>query len=114
LSSKVDFATRLGAFDLEVRSEQDGGALVLTPREGRAFVISVQGDTLSLRFMGPELRLEAPDARLVLAAREVELQAEERLALHAGQEVDVHSGVDVELRADRQVNLWGRTVRAGD
>jgi hypothetical protein len=104
----------LGAFHVDVRREDAGGALTLRPAGGEALVLSVRGDTLSIRWEGRALEIAAPGADLALRAKNVTIEAQETLALHGAGEVDVHSRQDVEIRADHHVNLWGHGVLVGD
>lgn len=104
----------IGDFQIEMRREQRGGTLVLTPPSGQALQISIDGDHLSLQYSGPRIEISAPDAAIEFAARSIALQAEDCVTVHGGKEVDIHSGVDVEVRADHHVNLWGHNVLVGD
>jgi hypothetical protein len=104
----------VGDFQIEMRREQRGGTLVLTPPSGQALQINIDGDRLSLRYSGPRIEISAPDAAIEFAARSIDLRAEDCVTVHGGKEVDIHSGVDVEVRADHHVNLWGHNVLIGD
>jgi len=107
------FEGDVGAVRVEVHPGPEG-AVVLRPPNGHELRIEIRGDAMSLRWAGPELRVEAPDGQVTLAGRNVAIEAEQTLSLRAGEEVDVHSRVDVDIRADHHVNLWGQGVLAGD
>lgn len=109
-----DWEGRIGHFQVEVRKGDEHGTLVLTPPQGQALEIRLEGGRMTLRYEGPSVQLSAPDAHLELAARSIALSAEETVEVHGGKEVDIHSGVDVEVRADHHVNLWGHGVNVGD
>lgn len=106
--------TEVGDFRIEVHGDKQGGTLSLTPTEGQALEITIEGGTLKLKYEGPRLQVSAPTATIEFAARSIDLRAEETVSVHAGREVDIHSGVDVEVRADHHVNLWGHDVLVGD
>ncbi len=99
---------------MEVLRSDHGGELHLQPADGAALRIELHGDALTLHYAGPEVRLQAPDAKLELRARDIHLQAEQTLSLEGREEVDIHSRADVEIRADHHVNLWGHGVQVGD
>ena len=124
-----DFGGDLGDFRVEVRGNAAGGAISLRPSSGADVRIVIQGDTLTMHWDGPQVRLEAPAAEhlihqgittiivgpdMTLAARNLHLRAEETFTVEARREVDIHSGTDVEVRADHHVNLWGHGVLVGD
>ena len=104
----------VGDFRIEVHGDKQGGTLSLTPTDGQALQITIEGGTLKLQYEGPRLQVSAPTATIEFAARSIELRAEETVSVHGGREVDIHSGVDVEVRADHHVNLWGHDVLIGD
>ena len=108
------FEGHVGSFRVEVHADAEGGSVVLCPSEGEALRITIQGDTLSLHFAGPRVRLEAPAADMTLAARNVHIRADESFTVEAHREVDIHSRADIEVRADHHVNLWGHGVLVGD
>ncbi len=110
----AEWAGDLGRFTVEVHRSAQGGELRLQPPEGAALRIELRGDTLTLHYEGPEARLQAPDAKLELSARDIRLEAEQTLSLEGREEVDIHSRADVEIRADHHVNLWGHGVQVGD
>jgi hypothetical protein len=97
----------------EVRVEVRQDAVVLRPPAGRELRIEIRGDAMTLVW-GGDVAVQAPDGELRLQGRDVVVQADKTLSLHAGEEVDVHSRVGVEIRADHHVNLWGHGVHAGD
>ncbi|MBJ93269.1 MAG: hypothetical protein CMP23_02205 [Rickettsiales bacterium] len=104
----------LGAFQISMEGDANGGTLSLTPPTGEALHLIIQGDCLKLDFRGPRLEVAAPDAAIAFRGRSIELQGSERIRLESDREVDIHSGVDVEVRADHHVNLWGHGVLVGD
>ncbi|GEM_PF-1994401 len=108
------FSGQVGAFRVDVLASEDGGTVSLVPRAGAAVELVIRGDALTMRWAGPEVRLEAPAADLTLAAKNVHLRAEDSITVEAHREVDIHSGRDVEVRADHHVNLWGHGVLVGD
>jgi len=108
------FEGRVGEFLVEVRNDGDGGSLVLTPAAGAPLVLTIKGDTLEMRYAGPEVRFVAPDASMRFEAKNVAITAQDTVAIHAGREIDLHSAEDVEVRADHQVNLWAHGVIVGD
>ena len=112
--SEVDYASNVGEFRVEVRKDEGGGSLVLSPSEGASLVLRIQGDSLELAWTGPKVTLSAPDADMELAAKNVTIRAEDTVAIHGRREVDVHSSEDVEIRADHQVNLWAHGILVGD
>ena len=111
---EADYVDDFGTVRVEVRRDRDGGVVQFVPQGGEAVELVVRGDTITMRWGGPNVRLEAPDADLTLAARNVRLQAEDSVTVDARREVDIHSGTDVEVRADHHVNLWGHGVLVGD
>jgi hypothetical protein len=108
------FAGEVGAFRVEVHGDARKGTITLSPESGAGVRIIIQGDTLTMQWDGPKVRLEAPAADMTLAARNLHLQIEESFTVEARREVDIHAGVDVEIRADHHVNLWGHGVLVGD
>ncbi len=108
------FEGEVGAFRVEVHGNGEGGTVTLVPQEGAAVRLAIQGDTLTMSWDGPRVRIEAPAADMTLAAKNLHLQAEESFTVEARREVDIHSGSDVEVRADHHVNLWGHGVLVGD
>jgi hypothetical protein len=113
-SSNPALETEIGDFQVELSGDERGGTLTLTPPEGDALQITIEGGTLKLQYGGPRLQVSAPGAAIEFAARTIELSAEESVSIQGGREVDIHSGVDVEVRADHHVNLWGHDVLIGD
>ncbi len=112
--SEVDYVSEVGDFRVEVRKDEGGGSLVLSPSEGASLVLRIQGDSLELAWTGPKVTLSAPGADMELAAKNVTIRAEDTVAIHGCHEVDLHSGEDVEIRADHQVNLWAHGILVGD
>ncbi len=108
------FSGQVGAFRVDVVGDDRSGTVTLVPRDGAAVELVIEGDSLTMRWAGPEVRLEAPAADLTLAAKNVHLRAEDSITVEAHREVDIHSGRDVEVRADHHVNLWGHGVLVGD
>lgn len=104
----------IGDFRIDLDGDKRGGSLVLTPPEGEALEITIEGGTLKLQYGGPRLQVSAPDAAIAFNARSIDLTAEDSVSIEGGREVDIHSGVDVEVRADHHVNLWGHDVLVGD
>ncbi len=113
-SASSALQAEIGDFQVELSGDGRGGTLTLTPPEGEALEITIEGGTLKLQYSGPRLQVSAPDAAIEFAARSIDLSAEESVSIQGGREVDIHSGVDVEVRADHHVNLWGHDVLIGD
>ena len=114
LPKPADYEGLVGAVRVEVRGGAEAGTLVLTPPEGAALEIRIDGGAMTLSYAGPEVRIEAPHGRLEFAAENIKIEARQIIEVHAGREVDIHSGEDVEVRADHHVNLWGFGVNVGD
>jgi len=113
-SAGPELEAEIGDFRVEIDGDRRGGTLTLTPPDGEALEITIEGGALKLQYGGPRLQISAPDAAIEFAARSIDLNAEESVSIQGGREVDIHSGVDVEVRADHHVNLWGHDVLIGD